>query len=183
MPPGRYGVDRSVMSEETARVVLSDIADRTGVARPSLHIYDSGPVNAYCTWAGSHEICIHAGLLGLPDKEIRAVLAHELGHAAQWHPLLLGIDRLVAVATTVVSWVFLPIGPAIFCTGFAWLCHVVLTRITEYQADAFACGHCGTRDGALSWLQRHRGLQPWYSMHPTPQQRIARILLMEQRQP
>src|ERR687896_2342769 len=47
---------------------------------------DAGVINAYAT--AGHLVCFTTGALRLPDRQLEAVLAHELGHHTELHPWL-----------------------------------------------------------------------------------------------
>src|SRR5690606_23696321 len=60
------------------------LADRAGIGRPEVAIYD-GPPNAFATGAFKNDalVAVSTGLLeGMTEEEVAAVLAHEVAHIA-----------------------------------------------------------------------------------------------------
>lgn len=69
--------------------VIRQLSDKAGIKMPEVGIYEGEP-NAFATGAtkNSSMVCVSTGLLRLMNqKEVEAVLGHEISHAAngdQW---------------------------------------------------------------------------------------------------
>jgi Zn-dependent protease with chaperone function len=79
---------REPTAEESARVepLLDSACRAAGIDRARLVLLaeDSSAINAYAT--AGHLVCVTTGALGLEDRQLEAVLAHELGHHSELHP-------------------------------------------------------------------------------------------------
>jgi Zn-dependent protease with chaperone function len=79
---------REPSAEESAQVepLLARACSRFGIDRGRLVLLaeDSSAINAYAT--AGHLVCVTTGALRLPDAQLEAVLAHELGHHRELHP-------------------------------------------------------------------------------------------------
>ena len=87
-------------SDERARLdpMLARVGERAGMdpQRLIVGIQDSIGVNAAA--GGGHLLFVTRGAFGLPDDELEAIVAHELGHHRGLHPVM----------TAVVWWLRLP---------------------------------------------------------------------------
>lgn len=165
--------------------VIRRQADRAGVKMPEVGIYDGEP-NAFATGAtrNSSMVAVSTGLLRLMNqKEVEAVLAHEISHVANGDmvtmTLIQGVvNTFVVFLSRVVSWVVDRVilrnesdGPGIgyFVTsivldialGFlAGMLVAAFSRRREFRADAGAAQIMGESGSMIAALQRLGSMQP-----------------------
>jgi Zn-dependent protease with chaperone function len=74
--------------DRTVEPLLARVCTAAGFERERLmlRIEDSSALNAYAT--AGHLVCVTTGALRLPEHELEAILAHELGHHRELHPLI-----------------------------------------------------------------------------------------------
>lgn len=131
-----------------------------------------------------------------PDDQLRALLAHELGHSRQW-PLGPRVGLVVSVAGLIVSLMILDLVQgrqpgglvAVLIIAFVGLLFVGLawSRREEYDADRFAVGLVGaeavtTMLCSLAWKPPATWSPRWCNWlaalcdtHPSPTDRIKAI--------
>lgn len=149
---------------------VQDIAGRLRINMPEVWVYDSPDPNAFATGPSKNNsmVAVSTGLLGhLNEQEVRAVLAHEMGHvyngdmfvttvlAGLMNTFVYFISRLVyrqvAERNAMLAfgvYIFLQIVLSFLAMiPIAWF-----SRRREYGADAFAAKVYG-RDAMISALQ------------------------------
>jgi len=165
------------------RSQLMELADRTGFHARTIEVIDgsrrSGHSNAFFTGFGRfRRIVLYDTLLAQLDSEqIKAVLAHEIGHYRLGHvPRMLAVGAASQLAAfAVVGWLmrsdwfnpafgFAPgeAGPAFLLFGLLggvatfWLTPLTnaLSRRHEYQADAFARRAMNGAEAMIGALRR-----------------------------
>lgn len=174
---------------------VRELADKAGIGMPDVGVFPSQSSNAFATgWNRNNAlVAVSAGLMrNMNRNEIRAVLAHEIGHVANGDMITLALIQ--GVVNTFVMFFARVIGHTvdrvIFKTerghgiGFyivTFVAEIVLailasiivmwfSRWREYRADA-AGAHLADRQSMISALQR---LQEEYGM-PTdmPDEMVA----------
>jgi Zn-dependent protease with chaperone function len=79
--------------EERAQIEppLERVAARAGIepGRLLLRVEEASKVNAYA--GAGHILCVTTGALGFDERQLEAVLAHELGHHRELHPAITGL--------------------------------------------------------------------------------------------
>ena len=94
------GPSESPSPEERARLdpLLARVGEKAGMepSRIIVRVQESTGVNAAA--GGGHLLFVTRGAFGLPDDELEAIVAHELGHHRGFHPVM----------TAVVWWLRLP---------------------------------------------------------------------------
>lgn len=165
--------------------VIRDQAQKAGVAMPEVGIYEGEP-NAFATGAtkNSSMVAVSTGLLRLMNqKEVEAVLAHEMSHVANGDmvtmTLVQGVmNTFVVFISRLVGWVVdrqilrnEEDGPGIgyFVTsivldialGFlAGIVVAAFSRHREFRADAGAAHLMGNPQHMIEALQRLGTMQP-----------------------
>ncbi|HEX6582420.1 MAG TPA: M48 family metalloprotease [Thermoleophilaceae bacterium] len=163
---------RAPSQEESARVepLLARACTSAGIDRDGLVLRaeDAGAINAYAT--AGHLLCFTTGALRLPDRQLEAVLAHELGHHSELHPWISALTwwlQLPAVPLkALLSWLRGAIGAVaarlgglarpvgVVLLGLLWIITIQvlwlvwvadalaawIARRTEFAADARAVG-------------------------------------------
>ena len=139
--------------------MASDVAKKAGLKRvPKLYLVNDGTPNAFAFGYGKNHahIALHTGLIEMLNKdEIKAVLAHEMGHIKHNDIVLITLASMVpvfvfylivAIGSIVarsrdedngLSGIFIFIG-AYIAQFFTYLIVLYLSRTREYYADAFS---------------------------------------------
>lgn len=163
---------------------VHQLADRAGIGRPEVAIYDGAP-NAFATGAFKNDslVAVSTGLLeSMTEEEIAAVLAHEVAHIANGDMVTLTLIQ--GVVNTFV--VFLARAVGYFVdrvilkndrgTGIGYFVTVIaceilfgvlasvivawFSRQREYRADAGSAQLMGSREPMMRALARLGGVQP-----------------------
>jgi len=151
---------------------LHDMADELAKKanlrkRPNLYIVHDGTPNAFAFGYGKNHahIALHTGLIEMLNKdEIKAVLAHEMGHVKHNDMVLITIASMVPVFVYYLiiaigsiaarsrddengglNVIFIFIG-AYVAQFFTYLIVLYLSRTREYYADAFAAAATKPKD-------------------------------------
>lgn len=161
--------------------MVRDLTERAGLPMPKVAVVPDQTPNAFATGRSPSRavVAVTEGLLHLTDpRELRGVLAHELGHVANRDTLVATIAAAGATAITyianVLQWGAMfggmrsdddDSGSAAGGLLMAFLAPVAATmlqmgisRSREYMADDFAARLTGDPEGlasALAKLQRH----------------------------
>jgi heat shock protein HtpX len=162
-------------AEQLVHSTVRDIAQRVHVEMPEVWIYESDDPNAFATGPTKNNsmVAVSTGLLNnLDEKEVRAVLAHEMGHV--FNGDMFTTTVLAGLMNTFVyfvsRWVYrnlaernemLAFGVYIFLQVFLSFLAMIpiswFSRRREYGADAFSAKVYG-RDGMISAL---RAIDRW----------------------
>lgn len=154
---------------------VQEIAQRLHIAMPEVWVYDSPDPNAFATGPSKNNsmVAVSTGLLQhLREEEVKAVLAHEMGHV--YNGDMLTTTVLAGLMNTFVyfisRWVYQNLAErnAPLAFGVYMLLQIVLSflamipiswfsRRREYAADAFAAKVYG-RDAMMSAL---RAIDRW----------------------
>ena len=159
------------------------LADRAGIGRPEVAIYD-GPPNAFATGAFKNDalVAVSTGLLeGMTEEEVAAVLAHEVAHIANGDMVTLTLIQ--GVVNTFVIFLSRIVGYFVDRVllkndreagiGFyvsAFICELVFgvlasiivawfSRQREYRADAGSAMLLGSREPMMRALARLGSMQ------------------------
>jgi len=130
--------------EELARLapIWAGVCARAGAdpSRYLLRVEPSDLVNAFAL--GGHSMAVTRVALGLPDDMLEAVMAHELGHHRDLHP----------VATGLGWWYLLPFVAADWCLRRAGRATRSLSRLFGRLQARAGAGSGGGIEGVLSVL-------------------------------
>lgn len=161
---------------------VHQLADRAGIGRPEVAIYDGEP-NAFATGAFKNNalVAVSTGLLtGMTEEEVSAVLAHEVAHIANGDMVTLTliqgvVNTFVVFAARVVGYFVDRVvlkndrgtGLGYFATVivceivFGILASIIVawfSRQREYRADAGSAHLLGSRDPMIRALARLGGM-------------------------
>jgi heat shock protein HtpX len=157
-------------AEQVVYSTVQDIAQRVGVRMPEVWIYESDDPNAFATGPTKNNsmVAVSTGLLNnLNEQEVRAVLAHEMGHV--FNGDMFTTTVLAGLMNTFVyfisRWVYRNLAERneALAFGVYFLLQMLLSflamipiswfsRRREYGADAFSARVYG-RDAMISALQ------------------------------
>jgi len=94
--------------EESARLgpMLARLGEKAGMdpARIVVRVQESPGVNAAA--GGGHLLFVTRGAFALPDDELEAILAHELGHHRGFHPVMTAVVWWLRVPGAVLAGVY-----------------------------------------------------------------------------
>ncbi len=173
-----YGV-RVVDRRDAPRLYdcIADVAQKAELPMPRVGVMDSATPNAFATGRGpSHAlVCATQGLLHtLDDRELRAVIAHEMAHVRNRDILVMSIATALASSMSWMAYMLLfsrergsfllYIVGALFAGLAAALIKSAISRTREFGADE--TGARIVRDplglaSALYKLERGVGLRPY----------------------
>lgn len=162
---------------------VHQLADRAGIGRPEVAIYD-GPPNAFATGASKNNslVAVSTGLLqSMTEEEVAAVLGHEVAHIANGDmvtlTLIQGIVNTFVIFLARVVGYFIDkavlknengVGMGYYATVlvcellFGLLASIIVawfSRQREYRADAGSAKLMGAREPMVRALARLGGLE------------------------
>ncbi|CAM3734458.1 protease HtpX [Bordetella sputigena] len=162
---------------------VHQLADRAGIGRPEVAIYEGAP-NAFATGAFKNDslVAVSTGLLeSMTEEEVTAVLGHEVSHIANGDmvtlTLIQGVVNTFVVFLARVVGYFIDkavfrnergVGPGYYITVivceilFGILASIIVawfSRQREYRADAGAAHLLSSRDPMIRALARLGGLE------------------------
>lgn len=162
---------------------VHQLADRAGIGRPEVAIYD-GPPNAFATGASKNNslVAVSTGLLqSMTEEEVAAVLGHEVAHIANGDmvtlTLIQGIVNTFVIFLARVVGYFIDkavlknengVGMGYYATVlvcellFGILASIIVawfSRQREYRADAGSAQLMGAREPMMRALARLGGLE------------------------
>jgi heat shock protein HtpX len=178
--PNRPGNAREAWLVST----VHQLADRAGIGRPEVAIYD-GPPNAFATGASKNNslVAVSTGLLqSMNEEEVAAVLGHEVSHIANGDmvtlTLIQGIVNTFVIFLARVVGYFVDkailrnnndgVGMGYYATVlvcellFGIAASIVVawfSRQREYRADAGSASLMGAREPMIHALARLGGLE------------------------
>ncbi len=161
---------------------VHQLADRAGIGRPEVAIYDGAP-NAFATGAFKNNalVAVSTGLLeSMNEEEVAAVLGHEVAHVANGDMITLTliqgvVNTFVIFLSRVVGYfvdrVLLKndrdVGIGFYVSAF--ICEIIFgvlasiivawfSRQREYRADAGSAALLGSREPMIHALARLGGM-------------------------
>ncbi|MEY1662236.1 protease HtpX [Isoalcanivorax beigongshangi] len=165
-------------TEQWLLTTVRELSDRAGIGMPEVGIFPASQSNAFATGWNKNAalVAVSEGLLARMDKqEVRAVLAHEIGHVANGDMVTLTLiqgvvntfviffSRIIGhVVDRVVFKTERGYGPGFYITSFiaqialgflATAIVMAFSRWREYRADAVGAQLAG-RDNMIGALQR-----------------------------
>ena len=163
---------------------VHQLADRAGIGRPEVAIYDGAP-NAFATGAFKNDalVAVSTGLLeSMNEEEVAAVLGHEVAHVANGDmvtlTLIQGVVNTFVIFLSRVVGYFVDrvvlkndrdVGIGFYVASF--VCEIVFgvlasiivawfSRQREYRADAGSAALLGSREPMIHALARLGGMEP-----------------------
>ena len=173
------------LENETLRKRIDDLLARTGFKNDGIYVMDgskrSAHGNAYFTGLGKNKRIVFFDTLlsGMKDREVEAILAHELGHfhhkhirQRMWTSLLFSLGSLALLGYLIEqNWFYFGLGIS-YKSDYVALVLFSLTlpvfsffitplsnhfsRKHEFQADAFAARHTDSNDLISSLIKLYR---------------------------
>ncbi|WP_459618100.1 protease HtpX [Bordetella sp. 2513F-2] len=184
---GARVIDPNAPSNQTEVWLLDTVhqlADRAGIGRPEVAIYDGAP-NAFATGAFKNDslVAVSTGLLeSMTEEEVAAVLGHEVAHIANGDmvtlTLIQGVVNTFVVFLARVVGYFIDraifknergVGMGYYITVlvceiiFGVLASIIVawfSRQREYRADAGSAQLMGSREPMMRALARLGGIEP-----------------------
>jgi len=154
--------------------MVSELAAKADLPKPSLHIIEEKQPNAFATGRGpkNSAVAVTAGIVELlPEDQLRGVIAHELAHIRNRDILIQSVAATIGGAITYLGYMLLwfggddesPLGLfgalalTLLAPIAASLIQLAISRQREYSADATGAEICGKPEalaGALENLDR-----------------------------
>ena len=164
----------SVQEEPRLHAMVDEVAVRAGTPKPKVYLVQSDTPNAFATGRNPQHaaVAVTTGIQRLlSDRELRAVLGHELGHVKNRDILTSSIVATLAGAIGMLAWMSLffrgkggygaLIGLAAFLLAplAAGLIQAGISRTREYQADRTGAELTQDPEGLASALEKlHAGV-------------------------
>jgi heat shock protein HtpX len=152
--------------------IVEDLASRAGMAKPGIAVVDLPVPNAFATGRNQHHavVAVTPSLVrALDEPELRAVIAHELGHVKNRDILISSVAAALAGAVSYLAQMVIFFGGGRDREGgnaFGLIAFVILTpimaaiiqlaisRAREFGADAAGAEMCGSPRNLASALQK-----------------------------
>ncbi|MCB9681120.1 MAG: M48 family metalloprotease [Alphaproteobacteria bacterium] len=160
---------------------VAELAQRAGIPTPRVYLVpNEASPNAFATGRDPAHgvVAVTAGLLQTLDRrQIRGVLAHELGHIRHRDTLTSAVAATMAGAVTMLArlafWtggdrdtpMVARLATMLLAPIAATLLHLAVSRSREYAADARAAALTGDPEGLASALERISGIGARVPMH------------------
>ena len=192
---------REVSEADAPRLyaTVRDLTQRAKLPMPRVYLSPNQQPNAFATGRNpSHAaVCVTQGLLeALPERELRGVLAHELGHVKHRDILIGSVAAAFATGITFLARMAIYaqifgggrnernrgenpltlIAMAIFAPIAAGLMQMALSRSREFDADRFGATVSGDPGALADALERIEGWAKRIPMDISPQQATAYIV-------
>jgi heat shock protein HtpX len=190
MSSGAQRVSETEYPEIWARIgpMTKRLSDRMGIPMPKLWVIPEHAPNAFATGRNPQHssVAVTAGLLQLMnDREVEAVIAHELGHILNRDILVSSIAATVATAITFLARSMMFFGPRrdeedegggllgglammILAPIAAMLIQMAISRTREFGADAAAAKYIGSPEPMISALRRLESYSKQIPMDVSP---------------
>lgn len=154
--------------------LVSNLTQRMGLPMPKLWLIQDPSPNAFATGRNPEHasVAFTQGILSLMnDRELEAVIGHELGHVLNRDILISSIAATLAAAITMVARMAFFFGGSrdrdddrgsaagglvmlIVAPIAAMMIQMAISRTREYGADAAAAKYTGTPDGMINALKK-----------------------------
>lgn len=182
---------REVTADEEPRLhaLVEDVVGLTGLPKPKVYIVQSDTPNAFATGRNPKNaaVAVTTGIARILDyQELKAVIAHELGHIRNRDTLIQTVVATVAGAITMIAWMLQwtllfgggrrggrdnplaiigLLAAVILAPLAATVIRLAISRAREFEADATGARMIHDPEAlASALLKLHQGVQ----MHPLP---------------
>ena len=166
--------------------MTAQLCERMGIPMPKLWVLPEASPNAFATGRNpAHaSVAVSAGLLDLmSDREVEAVIAHELGHVKNRDILTGSVAATIAAAISYMGYMMMFVGGRrsdddedsggggmlgglammILAPMAAGVIQMAISRTREFSADYAAAKYTGTPEGLISGLGK---LETWSKRIP-----------------
>ena len=167
--------------------MVRELADRAGLPMPRVYVCPERAPNAFATGRNPNHaaVAVTEGLLNtMNERQLRAVLAHEMAHVRHRDILISSVAATIAGAITMLArlaW-FMPRGSddedgghplaallmMVFAPLAAILIQAAISRSREYNADSYGGELCGDPRDLASALERLSAYNERVPMHASP---------------
>jgi heat shock protein HtpX len=164
--------------------IVEEVASLSNVPKPKVYLVENGTPNAFATGRNPNHAAVAAttGIMELlTERELRAVMGHELGHVVNRDILTSSIVATLAGAISMVAWMGLWFGggrdraggmlgllAVLLAPLAAALIQAGISRTREFQADATGAEVTHDPEALASALEKlHQGVAR-RPMEPTP---------------
>jgi len=173
----------SVQEEPRLHAMVDDLAVKAGTPKPKVYLVQSDSPNAFATGRNPQHaaIAVTTGIQGLlSDRELRAVLGHELGHVKNRDILTSSIVATLAGAIGMLAWMSLffrgrggygmliGLAAMLLAPLAAGLIQAGISRTREFQADRTGAELTQDPEGLASALEKLQQGVTARPMEPTP---------------
>jgi heat shock protein HtpX len=155
--------------------LVEGISIASGIPKPKLYVMESGQINAFASGRNPENavVCVTTGALEkLDKKELEGVLAHELGHVANFDIRYMTIATIMVGMIAIASEIFLRslwfhngnsknagliiagIAMAVIAPVIVKLVQMAISRRREYNADASAVKFTRYPQGLIGALKK-----------------------------
>jgi len=160
----------SIEDQPRLHAIVAEVAQRAGMPKPRVYMVQSDTPNAFATGRNPQHaaVAVTTGIMGiLNERELRAVLGHELGHVMNRDILISSVVATIAGAISVLAFIsiffrnnrspyaFLAILVAwIIAPLAAGLIRAAISRTREFQADTTGAEVTGDPQSLASALEK-----------------------------
>jgi heat shock protein HtpX len=175
--------------EAHLHAMVEEVAQLAGVPKPKVFVIENESPNAFATGRNPEHavVAVTTGIRRiLTDRELRAVIGHEIGHVKNRDILTASIAATIAGAISYLQTmlifgamfggrdreggggVIMALGATIIGALVAGILQMAISRTREYAADASGAEYTNDPEGLASALGKlHNGVQ-MRPMEPTP---------------
>jgi Zn-dependent protease with chaperone function len=160
--------------------MVHSVAERFGMPAPLAYVTGEGGANAFAFGVHRHSIGLTSGLIDLmSDRELEAIIAHELGHVMCQHMLYRQVGVTLSRGTTELLAPFARLSPAALNGSFA-IAFMCWSRAAEYTADRAALLMLRDAEALASCLSRLAGVPRRFAEEFDPRQFAEQVAEYEQ---
>ena len=177
--------------EPQLHAMVREVANLAGMPMPKVFVIQTEAPNAFATGRSPNRavVAVTTGIRRiLNDRELRAVIGHEMGHVKNRDTLTSSIVATIAGAISMLSFmalwfgggrdrnIFVALLVALLAPIAASIIQFAISRTREYAADETGANITHDPESLASALEKlHRGVE-YRPMQPTPQQEAVSAL-------
>lgn len=181
-----YGA-KETTREENPKIfsIIEDVARKADLPLPKIYIIDLPSPNAFATGRNKNHSCVALSksiVALLSEDELKAVIAHELGHVKHQDILISSVAAMLAGVVSYLSRVYVFTGSRdqngnggnnliflILTPLVATLLHLAISRSREFAADDFSARTTGHPEVLISALKKISSATQIHPIIPSPQ--------------